>query len=42
MGDGERPRRWNVVALREGEFAACDPENDDLLEPGLVEGGSIS
>ena len=43
IGEGERPRRpWKVVVDSEGEPAACDPENEDLREPGLVDGGSIN
>lgn len=44
MGDGDRPARpTNAVVLSDGEFAACDPENEERLEPGLVDdaGGSI-
>jgi len=40
IGEGERPvRPRNVVAEREGEAAACEPEKEDRLEPGLVEVG---
>jgi hypothetical protein len=40
IGEGERPvRPRNVVADRDGEAAACEPENDDLLDPGLVDVG---
>ena len=43
MGDGERPRRpWKVVVDRDGELAACEPENEDRREPALVDGGSIN
>lgn len=40
IGDGERPvRPRKVVADNDGEAAACEPENDDLLDPGLVDVG---
>jgi hypothetical protein len=43
IGEGDLPvRPWNAVVDREGELAACEPENEDRLEPGLVIGGSIS
>lgn len=44
MGDGDRPRRLlKPLAPRDGEPAACEPENEDRLDPGLldVEGGFI-
>ncbi len=39
IGDGDRPVRANVAALSDGDPAACEPENDDRLEPGLVDVG---
>jgi hypothetical protein len=43
MGDGDRPLRpWNVDVDKEGEPAAWDPENEDRLEPGFPDGGSIN
>ena len=36
MGEGDRPARpGKAVAERAGDPAACEPENEDLLEPGL-------
>ena len=40
MGDGERPVRAKAAALRDGDPAACEPDNDDLLED--VRGGFIA
>lgn len=43
MGEGDLPvRTWNAVVDNEGELGACEPENEDRLEPGLAMGGSIS
>lgn len=39
MGEGDRPVRANADARRDGDPAACEPENDDRLEPGLVDVG---
>lgn len=44
IGDGDLPARpTNAVVLSDGEPAACDPENEERLDPGLVDdaGGSI-
>lgn len=40
IGEGERPvLPRKVVADNDGEAAACEPEKDDLLDPGLVDVG---
>jgi hypothetical protein len=44
IGDGDLPvRPWNADAevLSAGDPAACEPENEERREPGLVAGGSI-
>lgn len=44
IGDGDRPARpTNAVVLSDGDPAACDPENEERRDPGLVDdaGGSM-